>query len=82
MPDSPGQLTEIGVSPDGSFSSPAVPPGEYRLLAFDRQQPELEYRDPEAMKLYDNKGPIVHIASGQSEQVTLQVISTEESQLR
>ena len=81
-PDSPGQLTEIGVSPDGSFSSPPMPPGEYRLLAFDRQQAELEYRNPEAMKLYDSQGAVVSVAAGQTEQVTLQVISTQESELR
>jgi hypothetical protein len=77
-PDSSGQLTVIGVSPDGSFSFPAVAPGEYRLLAFDHQQSELEYRNPEAMKPFDNQGSVVTLAAGQSEQVTLQVISTQE----
>ena len=78
LPDSSGQFTEIWVSPDGSFTSPPLPPGAYRLLAFDRPQPELEYRNPDAMKAYDTKGPVVRVASGQKENVRLQLISTSE----
>jgi hypothetical protein len=80
LPDSSGDATEIGVAPDGSFASPPLAPGAYRLLAFDRGQPQLEYRNPEAMKAYDNKGPVVRVAGGQKEHVTLQLISTSESQ--
>jgi len=79
LADSSGQFTEIGVSPDGSFVSPGLAPGAYRLLAFDRPQPELEYRNPEAMQAYDSKGPVVRVAGGQKEQVTLQPISTSYS---
>jgi hypothetical protein len=78
LPDSGGDTTEIAVAPDGSFASQPLPPGAYRLLAFDRQQPQLEYRDPEAMKAYDNKGPVVRVAGGQKEHVTLHLISTNE----
>jgi hypothetical protein len=78
LPDSSGDATEIGVAPDGTFASQPLPPGVYRLLAFDRQQPQLEYRDPEAMKAYDNKGPVVRVAGGQKEHVTLHLISTNE----
>jgi len=79
LADSSGQFTEIGVSPDGSFVSPGLAPGAYRLLAFDRPQPELEYRNPEAMQAYDSKGPVVRVAGGQKERVTLQPISTSDS---
>ncbi|HYU47124.1 MAG TPA: hypothetical protein VEK84_13225, partial [Terriglobales bacterium] len=78
LPDSSGDATEIGVAPVGSFASPPLAPGAYRLLAFDRDQPQLEYRDPEAMKVYDNKGPVVRVAGGQKEHVTLHLISTNE----
>jgi len=78
LPDSSGDATEIGVAPDGTFASQPLPPGVYRLLAFDRQQRQLEYRDPEAMKAYDNKGPVVRVAGGQKEHVTLHLISTNE----
>ena len=56
LADSSGQLTEISVSSDGSFVSQALAPGAYRLLAFDREQHELEYRNPEALRTYDSKG--------------------------
>jgi hypothetical protein len=76
--DSSGQFTELWVSPDGSFSSPPLPPGAYRLLAFDRPQSALEYRNPEAMQIYETKGPVVRLVSGQKERVRLQLISTSE----
>jgi len=79
LADSSGQFTEIWVSPDGSFVSQGLAPGAYRLLAFDREQPELEYRNPEAMQAYDSKGPVVRVAGGQKERVTLQLISTSNS---
>jgi hypothetical protein len=76
LADSSGQLTEIWVSPDGSFVSQGLAPGAYRLLAFDREQHELEYRNPEALRAYDSKGPVVRVAGGQKEHVQLQLIST------
>lgn len=76
-PDSTGQFTEVGVSPDGTFTSMPLPPGDYRVLAFDHQQTGLEYRNPGAMKLLDN-GPLVHVGGGQTEHVTLQLSSTRE----
>ena len=76
LADSSGQLTEIWVSPDGSFVSQGLAPGAYRLLAFDREQHELEYRNPEALRTYDSKGPMVRVVGGQKEHVQLQLIST------
>ncbi len=77
-PDSTGQFTEVGVSPDGTFTSMPLPPGDYRVLAFDRQQSGLEYRNPEAMKSLEGDGPIVHVSGGQTEHVTLQLSSRQE----
>ena len=76
LADSSGQPTEIWVSPDGSFVSQGLAPGAYRLLAFDREQHELEYRNPEALRTYDSKGPVVRVVGGQKEHVQLQLIST------
>jgi hypothetical protein len=76
LADSSGQLTEIWVTPDGSFVSQGLAPGAYRLLAFDREQHELEYRNPEALRTYDSKGPVVRVVGGQKEHVRLQLIST------
>jgi len=76
LADSSGQLTEIWVSQDGSFVSQGLAPGAYRLLAFDREQHQLEYRNPEALRTYDSKGPVVRVVGGQKEHVQLQLIST------
>jgi hypothetical protein len=78
LADSGGQFTEVWVGPDGSFSSPPLPPGDYRLLAFERPQSELEYRNVEAMQPYEGKGPVVRLISGETEHVRLQLISPSE----
>jgi len=68
----------IGMSSWQVIASPPLAPGAYRVVAFDRPQPELEYRNPEAMRAYEGKGPVVRIAGGQTEHVRLQVISSSE----
>ncbi len=78
LADSAGQFAQIWVSPDGTFTSPPLAPGLYRVLAFDRPQLELEYRNPEAMQAYDTRGPVVRIAGGQTEHVNLPLISSSE----
>jgi hypothetical protein len=75
--DSGGQFLEVWVGPDGSFDAQGLAPGAYRLLAFDRIQPDLEYRSPEAMRAYESKGPVIRVVGGQKERVTLQLILTE-----
>jgi len=55
-----------------------MPPGTYRVLAFDRPQPDLEYRNPEAMKAYDAKGQLVRLIAGQKEHLHLQLVSPAE----
>lgn len=77
LSDSSGAFTEIWVAPDGSFHSPPLPPGAYRVLAFSSSQSDLEYRNPEAMRAYESKGPVVRLSAGQSESVRVQLITTE-----
>ncbi len=79
LADSGGQFADIWVNLDGTFASPAMPPGAYRLFAFDRPQAEMEYRNPEAMESYDAKGTVVRVAGGQKEHVTLQLIAASAS---
>jgi hypothetical protein len=74
LPDSPGQFQQLWAYPDGKFNSPMIAPGTYRVLAFNRQQPNLPYRDAEAMRAYDNKGQIIHMVAGQKQNLELQVI--------
>jgi len=50
-----------------------VPPGDYRILAFDAPQ-ELEYRNPVVLRTYESKGQVVHVAAGQKVQVTVEPI--------
>jgi len=78
LPDSPGRFTAGGISADGTFQLQQVPPGAYRVLAFDRQQDQLEYQNAEAMSVYDSKGPVIRLAPGQTEQVRVPLIFIEE----
>ena len=75
LPDSSGQFTQGSVNQNGEFAIPKLAPGAYRMLAFRRQQPELEYRDPEAMRAYDSKGLVVRLVPGQEEHLRLALIS-------
>ena len=77
LPDSPGEFTEFGVSNDGEFTQLQMAPGDYRVLAFPTPQPRLPYRDAEAMKAYESKGQVVHLAAGQKTTVQVQMISSE-----
>ena len=78
LSDSTGQFAEVVASPDGKLTSPQLSPGVYRVLAFKHQQSELEYRNPEAMQIYDAKGQIVRIGASQTQHLRLQLISGSE----
>jgi hypothetical protein len=75
LPDSTGRFTQIVPYADGKFTSPILPPGVYRVLAFKRPQTKLEYRNPEAMKAYDTEGPTVRIVPGKTEHLQLHLIN-------
>jgi hypothetical protein len=77
LPDGPGQFEQLSTSPDGGFNSPMTP-GTYRVLAFKNRQPNLPYRDAEAMRAYDAKGQAIHLSPGQKETVQLQIVSPSE----
>jgi hypothetical protein len=70
-----GAVREISRLDNGKYYV-SVPPGDYRILAFERP-PQLEYRNPAAMRPYEGKGQTVHVASGQKSQVTVQLIKSE-----
>jgi hypothetical protein len=78
LPDSTGRFTASWVSPQGTFQFQQLPPGAYRVLAFDRQQSELEYQNAEAMSIYEGKVPVVRLVPGQTEQLRVPLISTKE----
>jgi len=78
LPDSSGEFKEVLVPSNGKFGPQQLPPGTYRVLAFDHPQPELEYHNPEAMRPYEAKGLLVRVVPGQKEHLHLQLISTSE----
>ncbi len=73
LPDSTGQFREVAVQSSGRFETSQLPPGAYRVLAFDGQQSQLEYENPEAMRAYDAQGIIVRLVPGQKEHLQLQL---------
>jgi hypothetical protein len=75
LPDSSGQFTQANASGNGKFNQ-SLPPGAYRVLAFSRPQPGLEYANPEAMQVYEAKGAVVRLVAGQSEHLRLPLIAS------
>jgi hypothetical protein len=75
LPESSGHFREVWASPGEKFSALDIPPGEYRVLAFDHPRPDLEYRNDQAMIKYDSKGAVIRLLPGQKEHVRLHIIS-------
>jgi hypothetical protein len=79
LPDSSGEFQQLGVSlPEGKFTSQTMVPGTYRVLPFKNPQPNLPYRDAEAMKAYETIGQMVHLSPGQKTDVQVQMMSGSE----
>ncbi len=76
--DSGGQFSMAWVFPDGKFQLQQLPPGAYRVLAFDRQQPDLEYASDEVMSQYDAKAQVIRVVSGQKEHLRLPLITASD----
>jgi hypothetical protein len=70
-----GQMKQTWLGPDGNFRVQQLPPGTYQVLAFDRQQPELEFANQDVMSRYDSKARVISVAAGQSENVQLSLIT-------
>jgi len=73
LSDSSGEFTQSIMSSEGP-SSMDFAPGTYRVLAFERPQNSLPYRDAEAMRTYETQGQVVHLSGGQTQHVELHVI--------
>jgi hypothetical protein len=75
LPDSAGEFQQanlqINADTDIAFHCPNLAPGSYRVLAFERSQRELEYHNPEAMRPYESKGPVIRIAGGEKQSVRI-----------
>jgi hypothetical protein len=75
LPDSPGHFQQFGVSNDGKFRYEMMAPGSYRVLAFANRQENLPFHDPEGMKAYEMKGPVVHLVAGQKTTIQVSLLS-------
>jgi hypothetical protein len=73
--DSAGQFRQTWISPNGDFNLPQLPPGEYRVIAFDHWPEDLEYESAEAMQKYQSKGQLLRVVAGQSEHLRLSLES-------
>jgi len=78
LADSSGQYQPLGVSADGTFHSQAMTPGTYRIMAFKTAQPNLPYRDAEAMRAYDSAGQVVRLGGGEKVNVQLPISANVE----
>jgi hypothetical protein len=76
--DDAGRFTEIDAGQDGRFNLRNLPPGEYRVLAFQKAQRELEYRNSEAMRRYEGRGAVITLSPGETAQLDLRRLSDEE----
>jgi hypothetical protein len=76
----PGQFHQTMTTPDGSFGLAQLPPGTYRVLAFDRQQDDLAYADTEAMRKLESKGQVIQLDAGQKEHLRLRIIRGGDAQ--
>ena len=80
LEDGSGEFREINSGPDGSFGLSQVPPGSYRVLAFNTRQSDLAYNDPETMRKLESKGQVIHLDPGQNEHLRLQLVEGGDAQ--
>jgi hypothetical protein len=80
LDENSGEFREINTGPDGSFGLSQVPPGTYRVLAFDNRQSDLAYTDPEAMRKFESKGQVIHLDAGLNEHLQLKLVQGVDAQ--
>jgi len=78
--ESAGQFRQMVGGPDGSFTQEQLPPGAYRVLAFDRVQEDLAYANEEALRKFESKAQVVHVTAAQKERLRLRIIQGSDSQ--
>jgi hypothetical protein len=75
LDDDSGEFRQAVTQLDGSFAIAQVPPGTYRVLAFDHPLTSLLYNDPEAMRKLASMGQAIHLDPGQNQHLKLKLSS-------
>jgi hypothetical protein len=75
-----GEFREFHTGPDGSFGIAQLPPGAYRVLAFDTRQSDLACNDADTMRKLESKGQVIHLEAGQNEHLRLKLIQEGNAQ--
>lgn len=70
-----GQFREALTGTGVTFTQEQLPPGTYRVLAFDSPREDLAYPTQEALGKLESKGQVIRVVSGQKEKVRLKIIS-------
>jgi hypothetical protein len=74
-----GAFTQTWLSQEGAFHVEQLPPGEYRVLAFDRQQPDLEYERDEVLSRFDSRSQVIRATAGEKQHVRVPLITAAET---
>jgi hypothetical protein len=61
-----GQFRETQAWQNGAFDEMQIPPGSYRVLAFDHPKPELGSANAELLRKYESKGMVVELSASQT----------------
>jgi hypothetical protein len=61
----------------GKFSLRGIPPGTYKLIAFDEVNPDELINDPDLLKTYEHRGQTVLVTEGGQYNLTLKLITAE-----
>jgi hypothetical protein len=70
--NSPTATTMVVVNPTGQFPKRELPPGEYRVFAFDRSN-GLEYANPDVMRRYLSGAQFIRLAPNGQATVNLEL---------
>ncbi len=75
-----GQFREAWVNSNGEFYMTQLPPGGYRVLAFDRRHEELAHASEETMRKYESEGEVIQVTARQEEHLQLSLVKKNEGE--
>jgi hypothetical protein len=73
-----GQFATAYVGSDGKFQLKQLAPGSYRLLAFDRPHPEIEFASEDELRRYDSQAKPIEVNAGDKRTQQLDFASNPE----